>query len=98
MARSATSAEKGRHGSRAGRCRIACYRGLPANSNAGPPPSRRTPFQSLLSQGWVHRTNNSTMAVFPDPAEFSIFALSIPDDDLDAADLEYFAEDEDDGT
>lgn len=37
------------------------------------------------------------MAVFTNPEKFSIFKLSIPDDDLDAADLEYFAEDEGDG-
>jgi hypothetical protein len=34
------------------------------------------------------------MPVFPDPPEYTILKLHIPDEDLNSADLAYYAEDE----
>lgn len=90
-------AEAGRQGSCLGRTRVTRYRGLEANSNPRVPLSLRgnVPFQSMISQTWVERTGNM-MHVFPDPPEFTIFTLEIPDKDLNDADMGYWAEDEND--
>jgi hypothetical protein len=85
----------GRSGSRVGKARYICYRGLAANSNpCRPPGGRKMPFQSCVSQAWAVRTGNEDVAMLEDPDNFTIFAFNIPSDDLDFDDL---ADEEDEG-
>ena len=85
----------GRSGCRVGKARYTRYRGLAANSNPrNPPGGRKMPFQSCVSRAWAIRTGNEDVAMLEDPENFTIFALNIPSDDLDFADL---ADEEDEG-
>jgi len=95
-ATAAATSDIGQSRSRAGRARYTRYHGLPANSNPRPPPARRTPFKSLVSQAWMYRSGTVSLPVFPDPPDYTILSIDIPDEDLTEADLVYYAEDEDD--
>lgn len=44
----------------------------------------------------MHQSRTVSLPVFPDPADYTILSISIPDKYLAEADLTYYAEDEDD--
>ena len=90
-----TTLQNGSSRSRAGRARYIRYYGLPANANARSPPRHNLPFQSLVSESWVQRTGHTQLVVFPDPPEYTILGLEIPDDDLEAEDILFYADIED---
>ncbi|KAJ7701302.1 hypothetical protein B0H16DRAFT_1483570 [Mycena metata] len=57
------------------------FRGFPENVLKGPP-KIHVPFVSCVNEAWA--AENKEYALLPDPPNFTIFNLVIPDSDLDA--------------
>lgn len=51
-------------------------------------------YMGCVSEAWATETGNTDMLMANDPSEFTIFQLTIPDEDLDEEALEYLADDE----
>ncbi|KAI0070304.1 hypothetical protein K474DRAFT_1713445 [Panus rudis PR-1116 ss-1] len=74
------------------------FRGMKINSDPKPPPfeANERPYISCVSETWATRTQNEHIPMQEDPEEFTIFKLEIPDNALDAEDLAWLADDEED--
>ncbi|KAF8056522.1 hypothetical protein FPV67DRAFT_1677910 [Lyophyllum atratum] len=80
--------------------RRARYPGFSGHANHDPPilatRFKLKPFAFCVSRRWARETDNESMALDPDLENFTISTLTIPTSDLDAEDLEYLGDDEED--
>lgn len=56
---------------------------------------RIMPYMSMMSATWIKSTGNEQMVFVPDPPQFTIFKVEIPDQLLDEKDIAYLADYED---